>query len=179
MKIILFFSLIILFVVILYYVARYLIKLYTGYDDFHAGKVIQNFVTRTSPYHLAEDNMFISEMWENIHALIGESNFRELELLATTSDLVYIDMKSNIPCIGFTVICNDELQKRCLYRRLSAILKKYLQMHDMYDKFLVGWKTNYELELPMLVFGYAETQEQEKLVLKHIMEARKHGKRKK
>lgn len=178
MKLVLILLLIVFLAVILYHVVLYLIKLYTGYDDKHANKVIQNFVTGTSSYHLAEDNMFLSEVWTSIHAIIGESNFRELELLATTSNLVYFDMQSHIPCVGFTVICNDELQKRCIVKKLSAILQKYLRIHDMFDKYLVVWKTNYELELPMLVFGYAETQEQEKLVMKHIMEARKHGKRK-
>ena len=176
MKLLLILLLVVLVAVILYHVVLYIIKLYTGYDDKHANKVIQNFVTGTSPYHLAEDNMFLSEVWASIHAIIGDSNFRELELLATTSNLTYVDMKSHIPCIGLTVVCSDELQKRCLVKKLSAILQKYLRINDMFDKYLVAWKTNYELGLPMLVFGYAETQEQEKLVLKHIMESRKHGK---
>lgn len=148
----------------LFYIVVHIVKLWTGCDTDCAIQKIRNFINGTPLYHLAEDTMFITELWGCLQSILGESRYDDLKALAKTSYLLFCNYASGLPYIGVTVVYQDDNEKMRIENVIKNLTSMFLRNHNLCDKLLIDWKENPTLKLPLLMIRYAETSEQERIL---------------
>ena len=151
-----------------YQVVIYLIKMWKGCSRKEAERIIHRVLSGQASYHLSQDNIFWEECYHNIKSVLGEQRFKDLENFSLTTKIVECGINGNIPYMAFTVMFFDENEKQRLESLLKKTVEKYLEIHSLPNSVITMWKENAILKLPMLVIGYAENEEQEKLISKYL-----------
>ena len=122
------------------------------------------FFSQKEEYHLATDNMFVTDAWLIISDIIGEERYADLEKLSRTEQLYFHNYASGLPYVAFTIPYRDENEKCVTESMLCKKISEYLFIHGYKHNVVVDWKENYSLRMPCLMIRYAETNEQEKIL---------------
>ena len=117
--------------ILLYFSVVFIISLWRGCSKSEAASIIHGFVKGTQPYHLCEDQSFISEAWNSIRVICGEKSYSDLEELSKTIQLLFSGYASGLPYVAFTVIVDDENVKTRLESVLCSLAEKYLTIHNI------------------------------------------------
>lgn len=141
-----------------------LVMLWTGSTKEEATKQIQAFISQKDVYHLATDQMLVTDIWNAINNIIGDTRYEELCRLSRTSKLFETNFASGLPYVAVTVNYADENEKQRLENILRDIVSKYLSIHGLCNGVLSDWKENGYVKMPALMIRYAETEEQLKIL---------------
>lgn len=160
------FNLAVIFLVVLcvFYATRKAVMMWTGSTKEEATKLIQDFVSQKEMYHLANDQMLITDIWNAVNDIIGDARYEDLCKLARNSTLIHMNYASGLPYVAVTVNYADENEKQRLEHILRDIVSKYLSIHGLYNGVLSDWKENGYVKMPALMIRYAETEEQLKIL---------------
>lgn len=160
------FSLLSMVVVIVgaFCVTRKLVMMWTGSTKEEATKKIQTFVSQKEVYHLANDQMLITDIWNAVNDIVGDVRYEELCKLSRTSQLIDTNFASGLPYVAVTVNYADENEKQRLEYILSDLVSKYLGLHGLCNSVLCDWKENGYVKMPALMIRYAETEVQLKIL---------------
>lgn len=160
------FNLAVIFGVVLcvFYAARKAVMMWTGSTKEEAEKKIQALISQKQEYHLATDQMLITDIENAIHDVIGDVRYKELCRLAQTSPLIQSNYASGQTYISVTLNYADDNEKQRLEHILRDIVSKYLFIHGLCNYVLSDWKENCYLKMPKLMLRYAETNEQLKIL---------------
>ena len=150
--------------ILLYFSIVFIISLWRGCSKSEAASIIHRFVKGTHPYHLCEDQSFISEAWNSIRVIIGDKSYSDLEELSKTIQLLFSGYASGLPYVAFTVVLDDNNTKIRLKSILCSLAEKHLTIHNMYPHVLADWKEHDILHYPVLMIRYSENDEQSKLI---------------
>lgn len=155
-----------IFVVVLcaFCATRKVVMLWTGSSKEEATKQIQAFVSQKEVYHLATDQMLITDIWNAVNDIVGDARYEELCRLARTAQLICMNYASGLPYIAVTVNYADENEKCRLENILADLASKYLGIHGLCKDVLLDWKENGYVKMPALMIRYAETEEQLKIL---------------
>jgi len=151
-------------IVCVFCATRKLVMLWTGSTKEEATKRIQDFISQKEVYHLATDQMLITDIWNAVNDIIGDVRYEELCKLARTSQLIDVNFASGLPYIAVTVKSADANEKCRLENILADLVKKYLGIHGLCKDVLLDWKENKKIKMPVLMIRYAETEEQLKIL---------------
>lgn len=155
---------IIALIVLLFFITRSLVMLWTGCTAEEAAKKIQEFVSQKKNYHLAEDQILVSDLCEDLKNVIGDVRYQELCKLAKSCTILNFGYASGLPYIAITVNYIDENEKVRLQNVLANRISSFLTIHHLPKQLLLDWKTNGHLCLPALMIRYAETEEERKIL---------------
>ena len=160
------FNLVVIFAVVVsvFFATRKLLMMWTGSTKEEATKQIQAFVSQKEVYHVATDQMLVTDIWNVVNDIIGDARYEELCRLARTSKLIATDCASGLPYIAVTVNYVDENEKQRLENILTDLVSKYLGIHGLPKDVLADWKENGHVKMPVLMIRYAETEEQLKIL---------------
>lgn len=148
----------------IFFVVRKLVMLWTGSTKEEATKQIQAFVSQKEVYHLASDQMLVTDIWNAVNDIIGDTRYEELCRLSRTSQLFKANFASGLPYVAITVNYENENEKQRLENILVGLVSKYLTIHGLYNGVLSDWKENSYVKMPALMIRYAETEEQLKIL---------------
>ena len=157
-------------VVIAFFIVRKLVMLWTGSTKEEATKQIQAFVSQKESYHIATDQMLITDLWNAVNDIIGDTRYEEICRLSRTSQMFETSYASGLPYVAITVAYADENEKMRIEHVLSDIVSKYLSIHGMCNGVLSDWKENGKVKMPTLMIRYAETEEQLKILNAYLHE---------
>lgn len=160
------FNLVVIFAVVVavFFATRKLVMMWTGSTKEEATKKIQAFISQKEVYHLATDQMLITDIENAINDIVGDARYEELCRLARTSQLICMNYASGLPYIAVTVNYADENEKCRLENILADLASKYLGIHGLCKDVLLDWKENGYVKMPALMIRYAETEEQLKIL---------------
>lgn len=146
-------------VVCAFIIIRKLVMMWTGDTKEEATKKIQAFVSQKEVYHLSADQMLITDLWNAVNDIIGDTRYAEICRLSRTSQMFEIGFASGLPYVAITVAYADENEKQRLENILRDIVSRYLSIHGLCNGVLSDWKENGYIKMPELMIRYAETEE--------------------
>lgn len=150
-----------------FYVACYVIKLWTGCDDSEAVVKLHNFINGKVRYSFANDIGFANDVWENIKNIIGEKRFQQLVNLSNTAintPLLSFGENSGLPYIAISLYYEDENEKQVIGNVLSNLVVRYLKIYGYDLRILVEWKVRYDLNMPFIEIRYARTMDEQRIL---------------
>lgn len=164
-----FFKLIIIFITIigLYYATCYILKLLTGCDYEEAVVKIQRFFNGTAMYSFNNDIGFANEIWETVKNIIGDTQYSRLEKLSRTAispPLLSFGYYSGLPYIAIAMYYEDDNQKQVLENILTDLVCSYLRIYGYGTNIMVDWKNRSDLKMPYILFRYAQTKEEQRII---------------
>lgn len=150
-----------------FYVACYIIRLWTGCNHNEAVAKLHSLLNGKIQYSFSNDEGFVSAVWENVKNVIGEKRFEELRKLSNTSittPLLSFGMESGLPYIAVSVGRIDDNEKAILQHILPNLVKKYLHIYGYGEDVLIDWKERFDLKMPFLEIRYARTSEERRIL---------------
>lgn len=165
MKEIIMLVLALMIMILLFYLTRICIMIWTGCTKDEATKKIHNVMHPSSgTYHVATDSLLIGEIWDVIHVAIGDAQYNKIEQLSQIIPVFASGSASGLPYIAMAVpyrTANEQAQIESLSRQ---ILEKNLSIRGLSQSILIDWKFNPALQMNMIMLRYAETEEEMKIL---------------
>lgn len=147
-----------------FFVTRKLVMMWTGSTKEEATKKIQAFVSQKEVYHLSNDQMLITDLWNAVSDIVGDERYAEIRRLSRNSRILEVGYASGLPYIAITTVSVDANEQVRVEHILCDIISTYLSIHGLCNTVLSDWKENYNLNLPCLMLRYAETEEEAKIL---------------
>ncbi len=149
-----------------FYVACYLIRLWTGCNEAEAIAKLHDFINgkaETVKPSLYNDRGFYEAIESNIRNVIGEKRFEQLVRLSYTAiqaPMIGFWKKGGVSCITISTYYRDNVEKTILKEVLSNVVREYLQIYGLDCLIMAEWKVRDDLNMPYLEIRYAETPEE-------------------
>lgn len=161
--------LIVLTIILLFYIVRFAVMIWTGCKAEEATKLIHTAIRSSSPaYHIGGDVLLIQEAWDAERRIIGDARFNNLVSLSQITPIFSTGMASGLPYIALVfpyTSSNEKIQAETL---LSGIVKKYLAIHGLSAQVLIDWPYNAGLQMPVIMIRYAETEEEKEILVQTL-----------
>lgn len=153
-------------VVLLFYLVRFAIRLWTGCSKEEAAEQIYAVMRRsTADYQLAKDALLIQDLWDAIHTVIGDTRYGQLEQLSQHVPVFASGAASGLPYIALAVPYNNANEKAQIESLIRQKVERTLAIHGKPQRVLVDWKPNHGLQMDMIVVQYAETDDEMKILV--------------
>lgn len=153
-------------VVLLFYLVRFAIRLWTGCSKEEAAEQIYAVMRRsTADYQLAKDALLIQDLWDAVHTVIGDVRYKQIEQLSQHMPIFACGAASGLPYIALAVSCNNANEKAQIESLVRQKVERALAIHGKQQRVLEDWKFNPDLQMDMLVVRCAETKEEMEILL--------------
>lgn len=150
-----------------FYVTCFIIRLWTGCTWPEAFVRLYNFCNGKATYTFSNDSSFTNEILENIRHIFGEKRFqRWMALSNTTVSVPFLQFgeSGELPFIAISLFYDDENEREILQAVLTNVVQKYLKVYGYPTKILINWSERSDLKLPLLIFKYARSQREKRIL---------------
>ena len=104
-----------------------------------------------------------NEIWDNVHKIIGDDRFKQLQDLNTTAiyyPLLFFGNEGKTPYIAVSVYFKDDAEKKVLENVIKNVVVRYLQSYGYSTTILTSWKQREDLQMPYLEIKFARDDEE-------------------
>lgn len=171
MELVLWFFIILIFLIISYFLIRFVIKLYTGCNNQQADKRIQRFFNGTASTSIVNDSMLIADIENTIKSVIGDNRYDKLIRLSSVQlnqPLLFFVTMGVVPYLVITVPYEDDNERAVLENAVCNVFIGYLKMYGYSERLIVEWGFRNDIKIPYLRLGYAMTAEQERAINSYL-----------
>lgn len=147
-----------------FYIAIFVVRLWTGRNTDEAIRTIRNKVNGVVYIPLWEDEGLWAEIWAAIRKIIGDARFEKLKGIyeAIAASVGGIRLHGHHSGLPYILIILDELtdaERKLIEAVVVGIVKRHLRARGLPDSVIVTWG-EYDNGLVYLEIRFGETKEQ-------------------